>query len=217
MEGKKKRGMPKEVATEWNAVWREVLNLHGQWTVYIELFGNEGHVTLMQETLPDVFGLIQTALRHEITMAHGRLLDPPKSMGKDNMSVARLLETVKPHCPADLNGRLGKMLEHVRTHCAPMLQWRNKRVGHSDRQVALNLEADPLPNIERAEIEAGLEMLGGLVNEIDLYFNDRITPFEFALMRGTPGDLMQFIRDALDAREREMEEKYGYRRDRGDE
>jgi hypothetical protein len=206
--------MPADVVPEWNAIWREVLNLHGQWKLYIGLYGNPKHVGLMQETVPDVFGLIQTALRHEITMAHGRLLDPasPRVKGNmaPNMSLARLIETVKAHCPPDFQDRLAKMLEQVKTHCAPMLQWRNKRVGHSDLQTALSVDEVKLPDIEREEIERGLEMLGQLVNEIDLHFNDRTTTFEYPLMRGTGDDLMQLLQRALDADAEESIRKFGF-------
>jgi hypothetical protein len=202
--------LPEPALSEWNALWRDVVNLHGQWKLYIDLYGNQKHVSLMHDMLPDVFGLVQTALRHEITMAHGRLLDPPKSMGKDNISFSRFLQTVESHCPAALNEKLKKMLDEVQDHCSPILHWRNKRVAHNDYKTVFAIDQEKLPDIERAEIEKGLSMLGNLLNEIDLHFNQRTTPFEYVLMRDTGGDLMRYLQRALDADAEESIRRIGF-------
>jgi hypothetical protein len=203
------KGIPETVLNEWNDLWRKVLQLHGHWKLYIDLYGEEKHLKLMHDTLPDVFGLLQKALRHEIVMAHGRLLDPPRNRHQDNMSLSRLVASIRPHCPPAFHTQLEGMLKDAKTHCAKIIKWRDKQAAHNDFKISFGIDEEKLPDIEREEIEKGLRMLADLLNEIDLHFNDRTTPFEHVLMDGTGGDLMSYIQRALDADAENFKRKSG--------
>jgi hypothetical protein len=204
--------MPENVTSEFRAIRQAVLLLFAQWKLYSDLSKPE-HRELMRHTSPDAFGLIMIALRNEITMAHGRLFDPAQSrVGKerrDNLCLARLLELVRPHCPLRVNSSLEEKFREAKAHCRPMLAWRNKSVGHSDWKVALAPENDPLPTIGAEAITKGLQKIGELLNDIDMHFKNRTTPFEHVLMDGTGDDLMRYLKDALDARDRDVLEKHG--------
>jgi hypothetical protein len=196
--------LPGNVASEFRAIHQAVLLLFAQWKLYSDLSKPE-HRVLMRHTSPDAFSLIMFALRNEITMAHGRLFDPAKSqVGKerrDNLCLARLLELIRPHCQVGVSSILEVKLREAKAHCRPMLAWRNKSVGHSDWKAALAPENDPLPTIGPEAITKGLQKIGDLLNEIDMHFKKRTTPFEHVLMDGTGDDLMRYLKDALDARD----------------
>src|SRR5262249_54285131 len=98
--------MPKELIPEFDAINQAVVQLHGQWKLYTSLRKSE-HLALMKDTVPGAFGLIMVALRNEITMAHGRLLDPPETrVGGEglvpNLSLPHLVKTVSAHCSPDI-------------------------------------------------------------------------------------------------------------------
>src|SRR5262249_44348309 len=141
------------------------------------------HLALMKDTVPGAFGLIMVALRNEITMAHGRLLDPPETrVGGEglvpNLSLPHLVKTVSAHCSPDIASCFDNKLQEAKAHCEPMLRWRKKLVGHSDLRTILDPGSGPLPGIDQDAIEEGMRMLAELVNEIGLYFNDRTTAFD---------------------------------------
>ncbi len=206
MPDKPEGQMPETVAVEWNAIWPAVCDLHAMWELYAGLYGNKGHARMMNDTLPGVFALIHRALRNEILMGVGRLLDPAESRIKEevfpNLSLARLLVIVRPHCPPDVNSRLGKMLKDAKTHCEQLLVWRHKRVGHADREAVFKIKK--LPNVEQKDIEKALKMLYDLLKEIHTHFNGQETVFHFPRRVGDADALMSLIKDGVNAREAEI-------------
>jgi hypothetical protein len=195
--------MPDEVLIEWTSIWNSVANLHGMCQAFDSLFGSESHVKRMQTLLPELFAMIQEGLRAGIVMAHGRLLDPAEIGGKENISFYRLLDTLGGHCESAFVHGLRMQLDEAKAHCEPMLRWRNKRIGHSDRKTLLSPHTDKMPNIDREEIKKGLEMLASIVDAIDMYFDGGTTYFGDVLLRGNGSDLMALLEAGLDARDRE--------------
>jgi hypothetical protein len=195
--------MPEEAVPEFNAVHREVLHLHSAWKLYTSLYSNPDHIATMKVAARGAFGVIQRALLHEILMAHGRLLDPAEERDKKgpvvNLSLERLVNMVKDHCQPEVAERFTDLHKRAKAHCKPIVKLRHKRVGHLDRQTVLAPEEDPLPKVEREEVEQGLEMLGELVNEVQRHFTDAETPFRRVFMQGGAEDLMFFLRAGLDA------------------
>src|SRR5262249_46644825 len=118
--------MPKELVPEFNAINWAIVQLQGQWMLY-RCFLKPEHLELMNKTARDAFRLIAVAVRNEITMAHGRLLDPPESYVKDeglvpNLSLTHLVKVISPRCPSEVASRLEDMLNDAKAHCKPMLK-----------------------------------------------------------------------------------------------
>src|SRR5438128_2205216 len=92
--------MPEEVGREFGPIRQAVVQLNALWNLYTSLRKPE-HLALIHDTAPDAFGLIMVAVRNEITMAHGRLLDPAATrLGGElipNLSRHRLIETTAVH------------------------------------------------------------------------------------------------------------------------
>src|SRR5260370_9830490 len=114
------RTLPEDVVLEWNAIRSALCDLHCIWRLYSELYGNEKHRALIDETVPGVFWLIHKALRHELLMGLGRLLDlaetPIKKVVLPNLSFEYLLQIVDPHCPPAFNLKLRTMLDDTKAH-----------------------------------------------------------------------------------------------------
>src|SRR5262245_9490777 len=113
--------MPTEVFREWKAIGSSVAELHLFWSFYKGFCGNEQNVALMMEILPVPFTIIRRALLLSITMEVGKLMDqdqkPIRNKTLVNLSLKRLVNLVKPHCPDILNAKLAIMLDELRAVC----------------------------------------------------------------------------------------------------
>jgi hypothetical protein len=104
-----------------------------------------------------------------------RLSDPPKSVGKDNLS----LRTLAQLC--DKIDGVGELLEDFQNACEPVRKHRNKRVGHNDLNTVIKPRDNPLPGIGRSQIDRILELASKILNVIyqnfvdeELYFGHSI-------------------------------------------
>ena len=75
----------------FNALWQEVAWLYTKWNEYVALYGTKpSRIDLMNKAAPRFFRIVQDSL-WEVTLLHiARLTDPPKSAGKDNLSIKRI-------------------------------------------------------------------------------------------------------------------------------
>jgi hypothetical protein len=184
--------MPKDVVPVWDHIWSSVVELHSCWRFHLDLWGNDQHVPLMQGILPGPFLLIRKAVLSHITMGIGRLLDYPRYRKRANLSLARLLETIKPSVSAEFLARTTAMLNAADAHCKPLLLWRDKRFGHADKEHVLGTGTERLPEVEQETFERALGMLRGLLGEIHAYFNPGVN-MPFPVRHGDADALMKYI------------------------
>ncbi|WP_020472339.1 AbiU2 domain-containing protein [Zavarzinella formosa] len=202
--------MPPEAVNEFSAIWHDVRDLHAVWKTYIDLYGDDAHLQLMNDSLPDVFWVIQKALRSEITAAHGRLFDSSESKKKNrlpNLSLERLIEILQPHSGQENHEFWMRRLDEARQHCEPILHWRNKHIGHSD--LATRMATENLPRIDREQVAEGLRFISQIVNAINTKFNGRYTAFDLVQFRGRPTTLMVYVKTALDLQKARREGRAG--------
>ncbi len=133
------RTFPSPVRDIFEGLWQEVASLHAHWELYQDLFTNPDDIELINSTVPTVFQLIEENLRASMTLAFGRLTDP-SAMGKKrlNLSLARLIETIEPHCDAPFYLKAQTILENIKMECKPITDTRNRRVAHNDLATSLN-------------------------------------------------------------------------------
>ena len=79
-----------------------------------------------------------------------KLLDPPQTNKKDNLSLAGAIELLPP----DRRDELRVKLKALRRELASVLEHRHRRIAHNDRAVALDLE------------QAGGVTVGGITDAI---------------------------------------------------
>jgi len=208
MSDKTECTMPEDVAHEFAAIRSALCELHCVWRLYSELYGNPQYGELMDEADLGAFWLIHKALRHELLMGIGRLLDPAENGRFSNLSIEHLLNIIDPHCPAAFNTTLRKTFDLAKAHCAPLLEWRNKRVGHADREICLRIGTKKLPDVEKKCIESGLAMLLDCLKEVHTHFKGKDAEFHFPLRVGDAERLMSLIQDGLNARKAEIAQMF---------
>ncbi len=137
-------------------------------------------------------------------MGISRLLDKEESrvLGKirPNLSLARLLKIIEPHAPPGLNSRLVRMLSNLKALSEPIDLWRDKRIGHADKEAFLGTGNLRLPDVEQATFEKVLETMYDVLKVVHVHFNGPELEMHFPLTVGYADALMGYIRDGNNAR-----------------
>jgi HEPN superfamily AbiU2-like protein len=94
--------MGEPLGTQFAALLQEVARLQMAWGEFIELFGDEPRVNVLNRAAPAMFHIIGHALWQLTLLDIARLTDPPKSAGKKNLTIQNLPELVKPEVRADV-------------------------------------------------------------------------------------------------------------------
>lgn len=182
---------PDSVRCLYEDQWQEVAGLHIKWATYLDLFDQRKNIDLFSATAPGFFRVVEEALRMDMIMSVGRLLDPPQSVGRANLSLSRLVTELNPHCDEGFLALLRAEVEAVRTHCNQFKEWRNRRISHNDLNTAL--KSQPLPAIQRSYVEEALRRIENLLNRIALHFRESETRFTMPIIRGPAKDLIFWL------------------------
>src|SRR5207249_4795011 len=85
------RDIGAELGALYNALTNEVAWVHAKWSQYQQLYARSPErIAFLNEVAGPFFGVIQDALLEDVVLHLARLTDPPKSMGKDNLTLQRL-------------------------------------------------------------------------------------------------------------------------------
>lgn len=196
----------------FEGLWQEAVSLHAHWELYLDLFGDPDKIHLLNDTVPSVFQLIEENLCANITVSIGRLTDPSKTRKKDNLSLARLVESLHTHCKTEFANASEMRLAAIKAVCEPINAHRNRRVAHNDLETVINYHDNPLPGIGRDRIANALTMIADLMNSIQLHFEEGETAYDHGIQRGTGKDLIYLLEQALEYDHKQQAEelaKYG--------
>lgn len=196
---------PEALRALFDGVWQETVSLHAKWELYLDLFGDPNRISVLNDSAPAVFQLVEECLRNDMTISFGRLTDPAKTGNKDNLSLAQLVDSLTPSCNKSMSDQLLDRLETLRDHCKSITQWRNRRVAHNDLATFLHYHPDPLPNIGQAYITDALAMLASLVNVIQVHFADGQTCYTRGSYRGNGQQLIYLLEQAREHRKRKTQ------------
>jgi hypothetical protein len=95
-----------------------------------ELYPGPGpRLDLMNRSAPFFFWLLQRTWWQDTLLGIARLMAPPRSVGKPNLTLKML-----PGIIADptLSGRVAAMIAATETQAHFAMEWRNKRIAHRD-------------------------------------------------------------------------------------
>jgi hypothetical protein len=160
----------------WDALKQEVINVHAYWNVYKQLFGkSEERVKLLNECAAEFFLIVQNALLTDVQLSLARLAQKPKTMGKDNATLEKLLHEVNALKLPQLSSNLAKLFESYKSQCARITDRRNQEIAHASYEPLLRrygfAPGANIPGPSRQEIENALQALRALMNFIDGHFS----------------------------------------------
>ena len=175
----------------------ECLWLHLKWSDYTILFGTkQQRIELLNSAAPAFFNLIQDTMWENLLVHICRLMDPPKSHGKPNLTLQCLPQLVNLEARPDVE----KHLEFAKSRCAFASDWRNRRIAHRDLGLALK-EAEPLAAASRIKVKDALESIGAVLNAVKLRYTGSTASYDPIFSgRGNAMSLLHVLRDGVQAR-----------------
>jgi hypothetical protein len=186
----------------YHALYSEVLWLHAKWKQYRHLYASADNVNLLNDTAGFFFRVVQDMMWGDTMLHIARLMDRPRSVGKENLTLCRLAGAIGDTA---LAARVAALVESAETDTAFVRDWRNRRLAHSDLQLALDSGAQPLPAVSRDQMERALAALRAVMNEIQIHYWGSPTEFEEFVARSDAESLTYYLSQAIKAEIKQQE------------
>ena len=168
--------MPERVRQVYDPLWQAVSVLHLNWKLYRQVYGTGSErIDLLNQFAPNFFRAVQDSMLDGTYLAISRLTDPPRSSGKDNLVLERLVLTVEedePGLPEKLG--LSSALKTMRDLCGVFRKIRHKRLAHNDMERASGRRADDAGSMlaSRQNVEDALAAIRSLMNAVQGHYLD---------------------------------------------
>lgn len=197
--------MGDEIGSVYSALWQEVAWINRKWAQYVELFGTSPErIELLNRSAPSMIRTIQDTLWEDVLLHLARLTDPPKSMGKVNLSVRHLAALL---ASSPISTEAEALAAAALDACEFARDWRNRRLAHRDLDLALGQSVQPLAPASRAAVKASLAALEELLNAVSLHYLDSTTLFHLGPGGDDAVSLLYLLRDGLRSRDERLERK----------
>ena len=177
--------MPTDMAKEFDLIRYEIYTLHAKWGQFVSLYGKKANVEILNAVAPGFFRLVQDTFVDDVILSIGRLLDPPKSVGKDDLSLDHLVQHIDGASYPSLRISVEQALFSIRGKASQLKVIRNKLLAHNsliEKQVG---SASLYSNVSRNVIEEVINEISALLNLIEGVYDNAETGYEFA--RDFPG------------------------------
>lgn len=184
----------------WQAIDYEVTWLHGRWSIYRQLYGtNEGRVEILNRSAGTFASMLQDVLLDDVQLGLAKLGDPATSRIKggtvvENLTLENLCQSVI--ATGALQAKLPSLLSAYNAACADVRDRRNKRIAHFDLHTMLGSNVS-ISGPSRAEVEAALAALRGIMNCICLHFTNSQTGYEHIMLDSDGDSLIALLRRGL--------------------
>ncbi len=191
----------------YHALWNELVWLYWKWEEYEELFGKKpSRIELINKAAGYFFRIVQDSLWEDTLLHITRLTDPPKSAGKENLTIRKLPDLIKHDA---LKKKVVYLIETSVEKTGFCRDWRNRHIAHKDMGLALNAEeAEPLEPANRAKVKEALGSIADVMNAISNHYMGSTTMFEG--VTAPPGgavSLLYVLDDGLRAQKERRERR----------
>lgn len=177
------------------ALVNEVEWLYIKWKEYIFLYGAEqSYIDLLNKAAPLFFRVVQDLLVESIFLHITRLTDPPKSAGKDNLTIQKIPPLVSDQrLTGIIQSKIGVALQRS-VFCR---DWRNRHIAHQDLQLVIGEGINPLQPVDQKMVQEALDAIADVLNTVILHYNRSEIGFGVMHINGGGESLLDFINDAL--------------------
>jgi AbiU2 len=172
-----------ELGDLFYALWNEMTWLEVKWQQYCQLYAASAkRIELLNGSAPFFFRVVQDVLWEDVILSIARLTGPPRSMGKDNLTLLRLPALVED---AALGAELETALEETVAAAAFAKDWRNRRLAHRDLALAIGERVEPLTPASRTAVREALSNMHRVFDLLQArYFG---SPIAWDLLSTPPG------------------------------
>ena len=201
----KRQKLPGDLADLHSQLGQDLTWLHLNWQEFKRLFAvSAKHVALLNATAPRFLARYEQAVWHDTLLHLCRLTDPPQSVGRDNLTIRRLIPLVTD---STLAARVKLEVEEAVRNTEFARDWRNRRLAHRNLAQALEPELYPLALASRAHVEAALASLCKVMNSVELHYKNSTTSYEHVIVYDSGADaLLYYLSSGLDAEETRKKE-----------
>ncbi len=202
IEAEYMQAMGEELGLLYSRLSAECAHLHVNWNEYMVLFGaNEETIGLLNKSIPSFSRMMQDTLFENVLAHLCRLLDPPSTFGKDNLTVQRLPNLAA----AVLKPTLEEAIERVQAKAEFARDWRNKLISHSDLHLKLGRATKPLEPASRLQVKEALRGLTDVLNIVEWHYARATTSYEFVVPLGGAVALLRILEKARQAKKTRRE------------
>lgn len=181
----------------FNALWQEVAYLHRKWAEYVELFGTKpSRIELLNKSAPYFFRIVQDSLWEQTLLHIARLTDPPKSGGKENLSIQKLPSLLDT---PETKQEVSVLVESAIRASEFARDWRNRRIAHRDLKLATKESVEPLELASRAKVKEAIDSIAEVLNGVTKHYQHQTTLFHAGRSPGGANALLYVIDDGLRA------------------
>ncbi len=162
----------------YDALWQEMTGLCWNWSEYEELYGTKkSRIDLLNKAAAHYFGAMQ-AMGWEHTLLHlARLTDPPRSAGKENLTINRLPSLLQSD---DVRAKIELLISDAIEKTKFARDWRNRRLAHTDLGLAIDDSANPLTEGGRQSVNESLRAITFVLNFVATQYELPETHFDGA-------------------------------------
>jgi hypothetical protein len=195
--------MGEDLGKVFRAVSSELVWTHWRWRQCRTLFGvKHSRIELLNEAAPFFFYIVEKVLFDDTLLAIARLIGPPQSVGKSNLTIQQFPALLADQSVWD---EVCPLIEKAKSCGEFAVQWRNRRLAHRDLELSLGVSAQPLPPATPQKIDESLSALGEVLDHIEFKFCGARTEYANSPTLGDAESLLYVMRDGLLRRREEFE------------
>ena len=175
--------MGRELGEIFHVTSSELVWIYWRWNQYIILFaGEKTRVDRLNEIAPFFFRIIQDVLFRDTLLAIARLVGPPESVNKPNLTIRRF-----PALLADQESKnqLVALVDEAVDSAEFAVDWRNRHLAHRDLDLSLGRSTKQLTAASRGKVKRALYSLRDVVTWVERKYCDSTTFYDFS---SEPGD-----------------------------
>lgn len=176
----------------------ELILLFFRWFEFEELYAKKlSRIDLMNEVAPDFFRTVEDVLWESIVLGIARLTDPPKSRGKENLTICTIPDYINHE---KFKEEIIISINKAKDECSFCLDHRNRRLAHLDYLVSTNKTAKPLELATVGKIKNALNSIADILNLVSNNLNNSTDAFDLTIRPlGNSNSLLYYIYFGLKA------------------
>jgi len=191
--------MGDDLGSVYYVLWNELAWLYSKWGEYVELFGKKrSRVDLLNMVAGHFFRMVQDSLWEDSLLHIARLTDPPRSAGKENLTIRKLPDLIEEE---RLKEKVSELIDAAVEKAEFSRDWRNRHIAHKDLRLALRSGAKPLKTASRTKVKEALGAISGVLNALSIHYTDSTTMFEGVRESSGAASLLYVLDNGLRAEE----------------
>jgi hypothetical protein len=202
--------MGQDLGELFDALSHELTLLHWRWNQYRILFvephendpAHQARIALLNYTASFFFYILQGAFFEATLLGIARLVGPPRSVGKDTLTLRRLPPFLTGQVQVDISALIGQADEMAQF----AVDWRHRHLAHRGLDLALGKSALPLSSATAQQVDGALSALAKVLNAVERhYFPGTHTAYDWVVAPGdAEGLLFAMMENQLRQEERQQ-------------